>query len=231
MKNAKQKINLFTMIKLDNITFFHRLKNPQARQEQTNAMHFNAHISKGEKVAIIGASGAGKSTLLSLIAGFSTPTRGEIWLNGKNHTRTQPHQRPVSILFQDNNLFNHLSVEKNIALGIAPHLKLNKAQQQSVIEIAEQVGLAELLKRLPEDLSGGQRQRVALARCMLRERPILLLDEPFSALDQALRADMLSLLRLLCQEKNLTLLMVTHQPEELDGFVNRVMTVHQGVLQ
>ncbi|PID62872.1 MAG: thiamine ABC transporter ATP-binding protein [Gammaproteobacteria bacterium] len=188
-------------------------------------LHFDLSVQQGEKVALVGPSGVGKSTLLSLIVGFAFAQQGEIWLAGERHVSTPPHQRPVSILFQDHNLFDHLSVEKNIALGIAPNLKLSDKQRRDIESIAEKVGLGDYLKRLPSELSGGQQQRVALARCLLRERPILLLDEPFSALDKDLRQEMLALLTTLCDEKGLTLLMVTHQPEELHGFVDRIVSL------
>ncbi len=205
------------MIKFNKIHFRH--------DKRTEVMHFHLRVAQGEKVAIVGASGAGKSTLLSLIAGFATPERGDIWLNGEKHTHTAPHRRPVSILFQENNLFNHLSVLQNIAIGIAPNLKLTEAQRQGVSTIAEQVGLSEYLSRLPDKLSGGQQQRVALARCLLRDKPILLLDEPFSALDKDLRVEMLALLHQLCDKKSLTVLMVTHQPEEVAEWVDRCVVI------
>lgn len=179
------------MIKLD--SYFHY---------PNQTMHFQLHIQAQEKVAMIGASGAGKSTLFNLIAGFELVDKGEIWLNGQNHTFTAPYQRPVSMLFQDNNLFTHLTVEQNIALGLKPSLSLNSQEKSQVAAAANAVGLADFLTRSPNALSGGQKQRVALARCLLRDKPILLLDEPFSALDPALRQEMLSLLDALCQQKN-----------------------------
>ncbi|MFQ1048599.1 thiamine ABC transporter ATP-binding protein [Avibacterium paragallinarum] len=205
------------MIKLD--SYFHY---------PNQTMHFQLHIQAQEKVAIIGASGAGKSTLLNLIAGFELVDKGEIWLNGQNHTFTAPYQRPVSMLFQDNNLFTHLTVEQNIALGLKPSLSLNSQEKSQVAAAANVVGLADFLTRSPNALSGGQKQRVALARCLLRDKPILLLDEPFSALDPALRQEMLSLLDALCQQKKLTLLIVTHQPDELKGKIDRIISVQNG---
>ncbi|KAA6208224.1 thiamine ABC transporter ATP-binding protein [Avibacterium paragallinarum] len=205
------------MIKLD--SYFHY---------PNQTMHFQLHIQAQEKVAMIGASGAGKSTLLNLIAGFELVDKGEIWLNGQNHTFTAPYQRPVSMLFQDNNLFTHLTVEQNIALGLKPSLSLNSQEKSQVAAAANAVGLADFLTRSPNALSGGQKQRVALARCLLRDKPILLLDEPFSALDPALRQEMLSLLDALCQQKKLTLLIVTHQPDELKGKIDRIISVQNG---
>ena len=206
------------MIKLDKVAFHYKQM----------PMYFDLHIKMGERVAMVGASGAGKSTLLNLIAGFEYADSGENWLNGKNHSKNPPHLRPVSMLFQENNLFMHLTVQQNIALGLQPNLKLNPQQNEQVKQVADAVGLGEFLTRLPTQLSGGQKQRVALARCLLRDQPILLLDEPFSALDPSLRQEMLQLLQQLCVQKNLTVLLVTHQPDELQGYVDRILTVENG---
>ncbi|MDD7544334.1 MAG: thiamine ABC transporter ATP-binding protein [Actinobacillus porcinus] len=194
-------------------------------------MHFDLQVKAQEKIAIIGASGAGKSTLLNLIAGFEQGHAGEIWLNGENHTQTEPHLRPVSMLFQDNNLFPHLTVEQNLGLGIHPSLKLNHDEKQRVQQVASAVGLQAFLKRKPTALSGGQKQRVAIARCLLRDKPILLLDEPFSALDPHLRQEMLNLIDGLCTEKKLTLLLVTHQPSELAERFDRIICVENGKIK
>ena len=191
-------------------------------------MQFTLSVQKGERVAIIGESGAGKSTLLNLIAGFDLPTSGEIWLNNCNHTQTEVASRPVSMLFQDNNLFPHLTVEQNIGLALVPSLKLNTEQKAQVAEIADKMGIAEFLARRADQLSGGQKQRVALARTLLRDKPILLLDEPFSALDPKRREELQQLVAKLCQERNLTLLMVTHQIKESRALFDRILCVENG---
>ncbi|NWC63841.1 thiamine ABC transporter ATP-binding protein ThiQ [Cedecea sp. P7760] len=191
-------------------------------------MRFSLKITAGERVAILGPSGAGKSTLLSLVAGFLQPASGSIIINGVEHTRTPPSARPVSMLFQENNLFSHLTVRQNIALGMHPGMKLNEAQKQRLLEITARVGMTEMLDRLPSQLSGGQRQRVALARCLVRQQPVLLLDEPFSALDPALRKEMLQLLDELCQEQNMTLLMVSHSIEDAARIAGRSIVVKDG---
>ena len=206
------------MIRLDNVFL----------ADDTLPMTFDLQVAEGERIAIIGPSGAGKSTLLNLIAGFVLPTQGNIWLNGENHTRSTPYERPVSMLFQENNLFPHLTVQQNLALGLKTSLKLTALEQDQIERVADAVGLTSFLARLPNSLSGGQKQRVALARCLLRDKPILLLDEPFSALDPELRMDMLNLIDALCNSKNLTLLLVTHQPSELTGKVNRMLRIENG---
>ena len=206
------------MIRLDNVFL----------ADDALPMTFDLQVEAGERIAIVGPSGAGKSTLLNLIAGFVLPTRGEIWLNGENHTQSAPYERPVSMLFQENNLFPHLTVQQNLALGLKTSLKLTALEQDQIERVADAVGLTSFLSRLPNSLSGGQKQRIALARCLLRDKPILLLDEPFSALDPELRLEMLNLIDELCHSKNLTLLLVTHQPSELTGKVDRMLRIENG---
>ena len=206
------------MIRLDNVFL----------ADDALPMTFDLQVAAGERIAIIGPSGAGKSTLLNLIAGFVLPTQGNIWLNGENHTRSAPYERPVSMLFQENNLFPHLTVQQNLALGLKTNLKLTALEQDQIEQVADAVGLTSFLSRLPNSLSGGQKQRVSLARCLLRDKPILLLDEPFSALDPELRMEMLNLIDELCHSKNLTLLLITHQPSELTGKVNRMLRIENG---
>ena len=206
------------MIRLDNVFL----------ADDALPMTFDLQVVAGERIAIVGPSGAGKSTLLNLIAGFVLPTRGEVWLNGENHTQSAPYERPVSMLFQENNLFPHLTAQQNLALGLKTSLKLTALEQDQIERVADAVGLTSFLSRLPNSLSGGQKQRVALARCLLRDKPILLLDEPFSALDPELRMEMLNLIDELCHSKKLTLLLVTHQPSELTGKVDRMLRIENG---
>lgn len=206
------------MIKLENVIYTY----------EHLAMHFNVSVKAGERIAILGPSGAGKSTLLSLMAGFQFPAQGNIWLDGENHTHTSPSQRPVSMLFQENNLFSHLTIAQNIALGLHPGLRLNAEQKKTLQQIACQVSLEECLSRLPAQLSGGQRQRAALARCLVRHQPILLLDEPFSALDPALRNEMLELLDQICSEQQITLLMVSHNLDDAAKIAPRSLLIVDG---
>lgn len=206
------------MLKLTDITWlYHHLP-----------MRFSLTVERGEQVAILGPSGAGKSTLLNLIAGFLTPASGSLTIDSVDHTTTPPSRRPVSMLFQENNLFSHLTVAQNIGLGLNPGLKLNAAQQEKMHAIARQMGIDNLMARLPGELSGGQRQRVALARCLVREQPILLLDEPFSALDPALRQEMLTLVSTSCQQQKMTLLMVSHSVEDAARIATRSVVVADG---
>lgn len=195
---------------------------------ESSPMHFVLQVKQGERVAIIGESGAGKTTLLNLIAGFEQATSGRILLADCNHFNTEPAMRPVSMLFQDNNLFPHLTVAENMGLGLVPSLSLTANQKQQVRSIAEKMGIEPLLTRRADQLSGGQKQRVALARTLLRDKPILLLDEPFSALDPERRKELQQLILSICVERNLTLLMVTHQLEETKELFTRVIEICEG---
>ncbi|MDO6707627.1 thiamine ABC transporter ATP-binding protein [Photobacterium sp. 1_MG-2023] len=192
---------------------------------------FDLEVSQGEILAVIGPSGAGKSTLLAMIAGFLKPDSGTLHINGQPIHQQSPADRPLSILFQDHNLFPHLSVFDNIALGIHPGLKLSPTDKAQVTAAAERVGIAQYLTRLPEQLSGGQKQRVALARCLVRHRPLLLLDEPFSALDPALRQDMLTQVASLAREDGITVLMITHSPEDAVKIADHCAFVDEGRIE
>lgn len=190
--------------------------------------HFNAHIEQGSIVALMGPSGAGKSTLLALVAGFIDPLRGSITADGIDLVGKEPHQRPFAMLFQEHNLFAHLTVRQNIGLGLHPGLKLTAEQQKQITLAAQQVGVGEYLDRLPEQLSGGQRQRVALARCFIQPHNIWLLDEPFSALDPVLRAEMLKLVKKLAQERGITVVMVTHHLSDAKAIASDFIFVAKG---
>lgn len=192
------------MISLDQVSF----------RYEDMAMLFDASFPKGEFTAILGPSGSGKSTLLNLIAGFEDPQSGRIAIGGTDVTALPPDRRPVTMIFQDNNTFAHLDVWSNVALGVSPSLKLDEKQRATVASALEQVGLTALKDRRPSEVSGGERQRIALARALVRDRPVLLLDEPFAALGPALRRDMLDLVKDLQKAKTLTVLMVSHQPED-----------------
>ncbi|MDO5630532.1 MAG: ATP-binding cassette domain-containing protein [Paracoccus sp. (in: a-proteobacteria)] len=182
-------------------------------------------ISSGARVAVIGPSGSGKSTLLSLIAGFLHPDQGAIRWNGRDLAPVPPGQRPVSILFQDQNLFPHLTVAQNTGLGLRPDLRLNRDQKAAVAAALARVGLSGMETRRPAQLSGGQQSRVALARVLLRARPILLLDEPFGALGPALKAEMLALLAEIATDTGATVLMVTHDPADARTFAPETLLV------
>jgi thiamine transport system ATP-binding protein len=186
-------------------------------------------IEQGAQVAVIGPSGAGKSTLLGVIAGF-VPHAGRITWQGAALV-DDPGARPVTILFQDNNLFPHLTAYQNVALGLKPSLRLTKAEQANVQDALARVGLDGLDTRRPSELSGGQQSRVALARTLIRARPVLLLDEPFAALGPALKAEMLDLVAEIARDTGATLLMVSHDVSDARAICPQTVLVADGVAQ
>lgn len=179
-------------------------------------------------IGIIGPSGGGKSTLLNIVAGFTEPQSGRVRINGNDVTGFSPSERPVSILFQEHNLFAHLDAAKNAALGLKPDLSLDKAEWREVDAALARLGLQGRETHRPAELSGGERQRVALARIFLRKKPILLLDEPFSGLGPRLRRDMLEIVRKLQQDLDLTVLMVSHDPDDLKSIATHAVFVADG---
>ncbi|MCU0814924.1 MAG: ATP-binding cassette domain-containing protein [Cypionkella sp.] len=185
-------------------------------------------LPTGAQAAIIGPSGAGKSTLLSVIAGFLPPTGGRVLWQGQDLGPIPPGDRPLSILFQDQNLFPHLSLSQNLGLGLRPDLRLSRAEAKRVEEALARVGLAGMGARKPAQLSGGQMGRAALARALLRARPLLLLDEPFAALGPALKAEMLALVSEVTREAGTTVLMVTHDPQDALRFAGLTILVADG---
>ncbi|RDL49623.1 Thiamine import ATP-binding protein ThiQ [Ensifer sp. M14] len=191
-------------------------------------LHFDCAIQPGGIVAVAGASGSGKSTLFHVIAGFEEPDQGEVRILGKTMSGQAPSERPVSVIFQDNNLFAHLDVATNVGFGISASLRLSDADRARIDEALHRVGLDGFGKRLPPTLSGGERQRVALARALVRHRPLLLLDEPFAALDPGMRAGMRALLHDLHEQENNTILMITHHPDDVRALADSVLFLDQG---
>ena len=185
-------------------------------------------VAAGLRVAVLGPSGAGKSTLLDLIAGFLVPDAGRVLWQGRDITAEPPGARPVSILFQDNNLFPHLTAAQNVALALSPALRLNGDGWRRVEEALARVGLAGMERRRPAQLSGGERGRVALARAALSGRPLMLLDEPFAALGPAMKADMLALVAGIAADRGTTVLMVSHDPADAEALCGQTILVADG---
>lgn len=171
----------------------------------------------GEHLALLGPSGSGKSTLLRLIAGLDAPRAGEIWLHGElasspGRIVIAPHERSLAMVFQDLALWPNLTAFENVALGLAGARLGRRARNQQARSALQRCGIIELSERRPAELSGGQQQRVALARALAVEPRLLLLDEPFSALDLANRAHLRAEILRLCATLGITLLVVAHDP-------------------
>lgn len=205
------------LLKITNLTYQHN----NAEDLYTYSMH----VKPKEIVAILGQSGSGKSTLLDLLAGFLPASSGIIELDGNELMQESVEQRPITILFQQHNLFEHLSVQKNILLGISKTLKSSQADIQKVETILKEVGLEKYRNTLVSSLSGGQQQRVALARVLIRREPILLLDEPFTGLDVDTRVEMLDLVKKITLENSLHTIMVTHEIQDCERIADRVYKV------
>ena len=206
------------------------LENVKYEQDEF-ALSADFSLRPEARVAIVGPSGAGKSTLLSLIGGFIAPKSGRLLWDGQNITQSTPSARPVANLFQEGNLFPHLSVYENAALGVNVSLRLSAAEKARVLGALERVGLAGFEARKPAQLSGGQASRAALARALCQDKPLLLLDEPFAALGPALRREMLDLVREIATEHRRAVLMVSHEPRDAKQFAQAVIVVADGVAE
>ncbi|MBU2992210.1 ATP-binding cassette domain-containing protein [Octadecabacter sp. 1_MG-2023] len=188
----------------------------------------DVQLEVGKVTAVIGPSGAGKSTLLGGIAGFVPLKQGRLRWNAEDISDLAPAKRPVSMLFQDNNLFPHLTVMQNVALACGPQLRPSAEIREKVEDMLDRVGLKGMSARKPSALSGGQQSRATLARALLLDRDLMLMDEPFSALGPALKAEMLDLSVGLAQAAGRTLVMVTHDPADAERVADKVLGVAEG---
>jgi sulfate transport system ATP-binding protein len=191
----------------------------------------NLEIQSGSLVALLGPSGSGKSTLLRLIAGLELPDTGRIILTGKDATNQSVQERNIGFVFQHYALFKHLTVRKNIAFGLEIRKAPKKKIEGKVEQLLELVQLSGLGDRYPSQLSGGQRQRVALARALAVEPNVLLLDEPFGALDAKVRKDLRAWLRRLHDEVHVTTVFVTHDQEEAMEVSDEIVVMNKGKVE
>ncbi len=211
------------MLNLENVTFHYE------DGARVTDYCFDLDIAAGEIAGVTGRSGSGKSTCLDIITGFLSPNGGRILVNGQDIAPLPPGLRPVTVLFQNNNLFDHLSVHQNVALGINPSLRLTANEKRAVSQALDRVGLEKMTDAPSHRLSGGEQQRVALARSLVGNRPVLLLDEPFSALDADVREEMLVLVRGIVGDKNLATLMVTHDINDCHKIADKHYELKDGV--
>lgn len=188
----------------------------------------NLDIYSDEILTLLGPSGCGKTTILRSIGGFIKPTSGNILIDGNDVTNKKPEDRPTGMVFQSYNLWPHMTVYENLAFG----LKLRKLRKTEIAEkitnILKLMKLEGIEKKFPSQLSGGQQQRIAIARSLLLEPEVLLLDEPFSALDAKIRQEMREELKRIQQELHLTVVFVTHDQEEAMAVSNRIVVMNHG---
>jgi thiamine transport system ATP-binding protein len=211
------------MLQIDNVTFGYD-------SHTASTYRYDLRVAPGEVVGILGPSGSGKSTLLDLVAGFLDPSGGRIELDGTNLLPLSPGKRPVTILFQQHNLFEHLNVVQNVLIGLRGEIRGTPEETERAIAILDHMGIASYADTSVTELSGGQQQRVALARALLRQRPILLLDEPFTGLDDATRYDTLELVRTLTDNNRLHTIMVTHDRSDCEAIADSVYVMEKGEL-
>ena len=185
-------------------------------------------FAPGEYVCILGPSGCGKTTLLRLVAGFETPSAGDIRLEGQPVAGVPPERRNVNLVFQDYALFPHLTVLRNVGFGLEVKGMARGEVARRVAQALELVSLGDAAQKRPAELSGGQRQRVALARALVNQPRVLLLDEPLSALDRGLRLQMQTELRRIQRDVGITFVHVTHDQGEALSLADRVAVMHQG---
>lgn len=209
------------MLRAEDLTF--------AYGAETPAYRFSFAAEAGAVTAISGASGSGKSTLFDLLAGFLSPVGGSLLLDGQDLLPLRPEARPISLLLQSDNLFEHLSSRDNIALGLPQHL--NKTdKEERIASVIARMGLQALAGQTAATLSGGQKQRVALARTLLRDRPVLLLDEPFSALDDETRHGIRLLVGDLTRSEGWHTILVSHHEDDISALAQRRYRLEDGSL-
>ena len=187
-------------------------------------------VREGELVTLLGPSGSGKTTLLRIIAGFETPTSGEVRLRGREISRLSPAERGVGMVFQQYALFPHMTAAENVAYGLKVRRWPAAKRQKRVAELLELVGLAERATHRPRELSGGQQQRVALARAIAYEPEVLLMDEPLGALDRTLRIEMEEEIRRIHRNQGTTIVYVTHDKQEALALSDRIAIMNEARL-
>ena len=193
--------------------------------------HVSLEIKTGSLVALVGPSGSGKSTLLRIIAGLDFPDEGRIWLTGRDSTYLSIQEREIGFVFQNYALFKHMTVYENIAFGLDIRFATSHIIANRVKQLLQLIQLEKFADRYPNQLSGGQRQRVALARALAIEPKVLLLDEPFGALDIKVRKDLRNWLRRLHEQVPITTIFVTHDHQEALEVANEIVLFEQGQIE
>ncbi|MBQ6370091.1 MAG: ABC transporter ATP-binding protein [Firmicutes bacterium] len=202
------------------------------RPEEPDAVsHVDLGIEKGELIALLGPSGSGKTTLLRMIAGLDAPTEGEIYIDGECVNDLSPADRRVGFVFQNYALFRYMTVYENVAFGLDVQKRSKDEVRKRVGELLDLIELSHLRDRYPNQLSGGQRQRVAFARALATQPALLLLDEPFAAIDAKVRKELRRWLREMIHEVGVTSIFVTHDQEEAVDMADRIVILKDGKLE
>ncbi len=191
----------------------------------------SVNIPKGEFLTLLGPSGSGKTTLLNVIAGMLSPTTGEVFIEGRNVTSVPAHKRGLGMVFQNYALMPHMTVYENIAFPLQIRKIGKKDIEQRVSDVLELVRLPDLANRKPRELSGGQQQRVSIARCIVYNPSLILMDEPLGALDKKLREQMQLEIKRIHVESGITVMYVTHDQEEALNMSDRVMLLNEGIVE
>ena len=207
------------------------LRNIHKKFNQVTALDdVNIEVPKGELIALLGPSGSGKSTLLRILAGLDQPSQGEILIDGKNILHVPTEKRNIGLVFQSYSLFPHMTVEKNIMFGLQARGLEKDDIHRIVSEILETIQLEGMASRFPHQLSGGQTQRIAIARTLVTNPDVLLLDEPLASLDTKLRNEMRQFILRLHRKTKITTVLVTHDQVEAMEMADRIAVLHQGKL-
>lgn len=205
------------MLSVENVRFAY----PGMEREYT----FDLTARAGEVIALMGASGSGKSTLLDLLAGFQLARSGRMVWDGEAFGHLPPEKRPCTVLFQKDNVFGHITAKENVALGLPNRGRLSQQESDQIMAALDAVGMDGKAEQKAQTLSGGQQQRVALARSLVRQQPLLLLDEPFTGLDDDTRHRMLPLVKDIAVQRNRCVLMVSHDREDAQMIADRLLVM------
>lgn len=193
-----------------------------------SSFEFNFQLTSSQIIGVVGKSGSGKSTLFNLLAGFLMPQNGTIYFDNKNITNLKPYDRDMTIMFQEHNNFNHLSIFENIILGVDSDMKKSPANLKIVRDIIKKVSLKIDINKKVSDLSGGEQQRVTIARCLLRKKSLLLLDEPFNTLDPGLRKNLYDDIKKISISHKFTTLISSHLIEEMRNVTDNFLFIDKG---
>ena len=193
-----------------------------------SSFEFNFQLTSSQIIGVIGKSGSGKSTLFNLLAGFLMPQNGTIYFDNKNITNLKPYDRDMTIMFQEHNNFNHLSIFENIILGVDSDMKKSPANLKIVRDIIKKVSLKIDINKKVSDLSGGEQQRVTIARCLLRKKSLLLLDEPFNALDPGLRKNLYDDIKKISISHKFTTSISSHLIDEMRNVTDNFLFIDKG---